>query len=125
MVKTLHVATVIISISLFALRGYWRIQGSDRMQQRWVKIVPHLNDTILLTTAVILAVQMQQYPFVHHWLSAKVIALLIYIFLGMAVIKWAPTHQLRWVFYLLALSTFVYIISVAMTKTPLGVFVFL
>ena len=83
MIKWIHMSTALISINLFILRAYWVFKNSSMINKKWVRIVPHLNDTILLITAITLAVSLQQYPFVHHWLSAKVFALLAYIVLGM------------------------------------------
>ena len=88
------------------------------MSKKWVKIVPHVNDTVLLVTATILAISIQQYPFVHSWLSAKIIALLIYIVLGMFALKRAKEMKNKIIFFILALLTFSYIVSVALTRSP-------
>ena len=77
MIKLIHMITALISISFFLLRGIWVFNSSEMMSKKWVKIVPHVNDTILLVTAIILAVGLQQYPFTHDWLTAKFSALLL------------------------------------------------
>ncbi|MCW8899429.1 MAG: SirB2 family protein [Gammaproteobacteria bacterium] len=119
MIKLIHMTTAFISISLFLMRGYWVFRNSPMMSKKWVKIVPHVNDTVLLITATILAVSIQQYPFVHSWLTAKIIALIIYILLGMFALKYAKEMKNKVLFFILALLTFSYIVSVALTRSPI------
>ena len=118
MIKLIHMTTAFISISLFLTRGFWVFRNSPMMSKKWVKIVPHVNDTVLLITATLLAISTQQYPFVHSWLSAKFIALLVYIVLGMFALKRAKGMKNKAVFFILAILTFRYIVSVALTRSP-------
>lgn len=99
------------------------VQDSARLSQRWVKIVPHINDTLLLVCAIVLMIQIQQYPFVVGWLTAKVIALLVYIGLGTLALKPGRPKPLRIVAFVLALDCFVYMVGVAMYKNPLSFFI--
>lgn len=122
MIKLIHMSAAIISISLFMLRMYWVMTGSNIMKQKWVKIVPHINDTVLLTAAIILAVSIEQYPFVHGWLTAKILALLAYIIFGMFALKRAKTMLQKLVYFNLAVFTFAYIVMVALTRTVTGIF---
>ncbi len=96
------------------------MRGSAMMQQKWVKIVPHINDTILLGTAIALTISIGQYPFVDGWLTAKLLALIAYICLGMEALHLAKTDFGRSVAWLAALVVFLFIVSVALTKTPFG-----
>ena len=114
--KSLHILTVIISISGFFVRGLWVMSNSPWLQKRWVKITPHINDTILLITGITLAIQIQQYPFVHGWITAKVLALLAYIGLGMMTIRHGRSKQQRIITWILAMLVFVYMVMVARTK---------
>lgn len=117
MIKLIHMTTAFISISLFLLRGFWVFQSSAIMTRKWVKILPHVNDTVLLVTAIILAVSIQQYPFVDAWLTAKFIALLVYIIFGMFALKRAKQMQNKILFFILALLMFSYIVGVALNRT--------
>lgn len=117
MIKMIHMSTALISISLFLLRGFWVLRGSSMMTKKWVKIVPHVNDTILLVTAIILAMMIQQYPFVDAWLTAKFVALLVYIVLGMFALKRAKEMKNKILFFVLALMMFSYIVGVALNRT--------
>jgi len=117
MIKEVHILTAFMSISFFTLRFLWVMRDSSMMTKRWVKIVPHVNDTILLIAAIILAVSIQQYPFIHSWLTAKFIALLLYIIFGMFALKRAKSKLTKGVFFILAVSSFGYIVLVAVTRT--------
>ena len=77
--KTIHVTFVALSFAGFFIRGIWMLRGSPVLQQRWVKITPQLVDTVLLVSAIILAVQLRFSPMEQPWLMAKIIALLAYI----------------------------------------------
>ena len=87
------------------------------MNKKWVKIVPHINDTILLITAIMLAVGIQQYPFTQDWLTAKFIALLLYIVFGTFALKRAKERKNKIIFFILSILTFSYIIGVALNRT--------
>ena len=115
LVKNIHIVTVVLSISGFFMRGIWMMQDSPRLKQRWVKIGPHINDTILLTTGIILAVMVQQYPFVNGWLTAKLIALLVYIGLGFATLRFGRSKPQRIITWLAAILVFGYMLGVART----------
>ena len=86
-IKHAHIGFVGISITLFVLRGL--LQGVDIDWRRWrlLKILPHVNDTLLLGAAIWLAVTSHQYPFVAGWLTAKVFGLLAYIGFGMLALR--------------------------------------
>ena len=117
MIKLIHMSTAFISITFFMVRGFWVFNNAEMMNKKWVKIVPHINDTILLVTAIILAVGIQQYPFTHDWLTAKFIALLLYIVFGTLALKRAKELKNKMVFFILSLLIFSYIIGVALTRT--------
>jgi uncharacterized membrane protein SirB2 len=117
-IKQAHIAFAILSISLFVLRAFWSVTESAKLQQQWAKIAPHIIDTLLLGCAVYLMITTGQYPFADHWLTAKFIALLVYIATGTIAIKRGKTAGVRLLFSLLAIATFGYIVAVAVTRTP-------
>lgn len=121
-VKYLHVATITISISLFVLRYWWQFRKSPLRLQRWVGIVPHVNDTVLLLTGVILVVWTRYYPFTQQgtWLTEKLFGVIIYIVLGfIALGKGRRSQQVRWFAFLLALVVFYIIVKLATTQQSL------
>ena len=124
-VKTLHVACVILSLSGFAARGALMLAGSPLLNARWVRVAPHVVDTALLASAAWLAWSLQQYPFVHGWLTAKILGLLAYIGFGMVALRRGRTKRTRTVFFVLALAAAAYVVWVALTRDAAGPLAFL
>ena len=117
----IHVSTVFISIVGFFIRGVWMIQTSPRLQQRWVKIAPHINDTVLLLSGIVLVIFTSQYPGPAAWLNAKIIALIAYIVLGTIAINRGKTQGVKITAWVLALATYAYILMVAYSKSALPI----
>jgi uncharacterized membrane protein SirB2 len=118
--KYLHVSCVIVSGCGFFLRGLWMLLDSLQLAQRWVRVVPHAVDTLLLSSAIAMAVLSGQYPLAQSWLTAKLIGLLAYILCGTMALKRGKNKTSRAVFFALALTAYFYIVSVALTRSPLG-----
>lgn len=116
-VKMLHIACVIASFALFFLRGVWMITESPLLQRRWVKIAPHVNDTLLLIAGLSMAFMIRQYPFIDGWLTAKVFGLIAYILVGTIGLKRGKTKSVRIGFWIAAQVVFLYIVSVALTRS--------
>ena len=119
LLKYLHVSCVVLSGAGFVLRGIWILQGSPMLGRRWVRIAPHMLDTVLLASAIALTLMIGQYPLVHGWLTAKVVGLIAYIVLGTVALKRGRTPGIRLVAFCSALVAFAYIVAVAMTKSVL------
>lgn len=117
--KAIHVSCVAASYVLFVVRGWWMLRESPRLRQRWVRTLPHGIDTLLLASAITLALMSRQYPFVAGWLTAKVLALLAYIGLGMIALRFGRSRGARATAWLAAQVMFVYIVAVALTRNPL------
>ena len=118
-IKHLHMGCAALSGSLFLLRGCWMLAGSGMLARRWVRTLPHLIDSLLLASALTLAFWSGQSPTNSPWLAAKIIALLAYILLGTVALKRGKTLAQRAVAFVAALLVFGYIVSVAITRTPL------
>lgn len=117
--KWTHVTCAALSYCLFFVRGIWMMTDSALLRARWVRIVPHAVDTLLLASAVAMAVMIRQYPFVAPWLTGKVIALILYIGLGMAALRPGRTRAVRIGAWMAAQATFAYIVAVAIMRNPL------
>ncbi len=117
--KDIHVSFVVITFILFFIRGVWMIIDSDLLRRKWTRWVPPVIDTVLLASAIVLSVSIHQYPFVHAWLTTKVVFLFLYIGLGMLALTYGKTKTVRVGAWLAAQLCFVYIVAVAITKTPL------
>ena len=120
--RDFHLFFVVLTFVFFFIRGIWMIQDSTLLHKRWVKILAPVIDTLLLISAVVQATNIHQYPITHHWLTAKVLALLVYIGLGMIALTYGSTKQIRITAWLGALCCFGYIVSVALTRNPTVIF---
>ena len=120
LVKYVHVASVVLSLTGFFLRGVLTIRASPIMNARWIRVLPHINDSILLVAALSLAVMSQQYPFVVGWVTAKVLGVIAYIILGSLALRAGSTRNMRIVCWLAAMAVFGWIVSVALTRQPMG-----
>ena len=118
-VKTLHMACALLSITGFFARGLMMIKDSPLLQARFVKIAPHIIDTVLLVSAIVLASQWGLAALQMPWLLAKIVALIVYILLGMVALRRGRTKSARVVAWLAALVVFAYIVAVAVTKNPI------
>lgn len=117
--KLIHISCVAMSYMLFVVRGVWMLRQAPLLRQRWVRVVPHAVDTALLTSAIAMAVTIRQYPLVADWLTAKVVALVCYIALGMIALRFGRSRGLRLAAWLAAQAVFFYIVAVALARDPL------
>ena len=116
-IKLVHIVSVAVSYVLFFVRGVWMMRDSPRLNAQWVKVLPHVVDTLLLVSAIVLVVMLRQYPFESGWLTAKVVGLIVYIVIGSIALKRGRTKSQRVMAWLAAQGVFVYIVLVAVTKT--------
>ncbi len=117
--KHSHMLAAYLSIGLFLLRGVLMALRSRWLQHFFFRVVPHVIDTALLAFGIALLFQIYQYPFVHHWLTAKVIGVLVYIVLGSIALKRGRTLMTRLAAFAGAITVFAYIYAVAISKNPL------
>lgn len=118
--KLLHQGTVALSVGGFAARGIGSLSGAAWMRRRIHRVWPHLVDTLLLGSALIMAWMLQLNPLTTPWLAAKIVGLLLYIALGMVALRAGRPLAVRIGAWLAALGVFGWIVSVAITKNPLG-----
>ena len=124
-VKTIHIAFVALSFAGFFVRGIWMLNDSRLLQQRWVRISPQIVDTVLLVSAIVLAVQLRVSPLEQAWLMAKIIALLLYIAAGLVALRFGRSRRIRLNAWLFGLVIYLYIVSVALSKSVMGWFAFI
>ena len=109
-----------LSISGFALRGYWMLTDNVLLAARPSKVLPHVIDTLLLGSAIAMLVQWGTWPWQTGWLMAKIAALLAYIGFGMVALRFGRSREVRAAAYGAALLCAGYIVAVALTRSPLG-----
>ena len=122
LIKLIHVTCAVISISGFLLRGVLMLRESPLLKARWVRVLPHINDTIFLTAAIALAAMSNQLPFYSLWVTAKIGGLIAYIILGSLALKAGRSRRVRITCWLAAMGVFGWIVSVALTRNPAGAF---
>ncbi|MEX2163479.1 MAG: SirB2 family protein [Sulfuricaulis sp.] len=118
-IKYAHVACVILSGTGYFVRGLWMMYDSPLLLKPWVKVSPHIVDTTLLASAVLLVMQLRLNPLAHGWLAAKVVALVAYIVIGAIGLKYGRTKNIRVTAWVGALIIFGYIVLVALTRQVL------
>ena len=96
--------------------------GSGMLRRRWVRIVPQIIDTLLLLSAITLAFQLRFSPLEQPWLLAKIIALFVYIGVGLIALRFGQNKSTRLLAWLLGLLIFIYMVSVAVLKISTWVF---
>ncbi len=118
--KLVHVSCAFVSIAGFFLRGYWMLTDNPRLGRSATRILPHVVDTLLLASAIGMLLIWRVSPLEEAWLSAKLLALLFYIALGMIALRFGRNRRQRSAAWVLALGVAAYMLSVAYAKDPLG-----
>jgi uncharacterized membrane protein SirB2 len=118
--KHFHMTLALLSVLLFTIRFVWTMLNSAQLEKKWVKIAPHIIDTLLLTIGVVMAVKLSINPVEQLWLGEKLLAMLAYIFTGYYTLKLAKTKLMQVIGYLGALGWVMLVVRLAMTKE--GVF---
>lgn len=117
-VRWLHVSCAIATFALFLVRGGWMLWRPEMLQVRWVRIVPHVIDTVFLGSGLYLTTVIRQYPFVNGWLTVKFFGLVAYIVLGTIALKRGRTRAIRATAFIAAIAVFLYIAGVARAHDP-------
>lgn len=115
-IKHIHLTAIALSVILLLIRFYWSVTHSQMLNKKWVRIVPHVIDTVLLASALTLCVIIAQYPFVHGWVTEKVIGVVLYIFLGLVALKKAKTIPIKSLAMVGAIAVLAVIGKLAITK---------
>lgn len=121
-IKTLHQAAVALSVTGFFARGWGSLLGAKWTRNPVARTLPHVIDTVLLSSALLLAWMLRLTPATSPWLMAKIVGLLSYIALGMVALRPGRPTPVRAAAWVAAMLTFGWIVSVAITKNPMGFF---
>lgn len=112
----LHGLFVILSLLGFVARGWWMLRDCPILQARWVKIAPHVIDTLLLITALWAAWSLFWSHGLHPaFLTVKIVGLVIYIALGMVALRLGKSKTIRTIAFIAALLVFLYLMAVGKT----------
>jgi len=120
-IRFVHIAAVILSGSLFMLRGVLMLAKSRWTNYPALRWLSYAIDTTLLTAALMLVTILHQYPFVQAWLTAKVLLLVVYIVLGTFALKRGRTRSVQVTCYFAAMFVFAFIVSIARAHDAWGI----
>jgi uncharacterized membrane protein SirB2 len=119
LLKHTHLTAIVISFLLFFVRGNLMMRGSPKATHKLFLIAPHVVNLLLIVSGIWLAVTLHLNPSTQPWLATKLVALVVYIGLGIATFK-HPKLNVRKVLWVISLLVFAFIVSVAQSKNPLG-----
>ena len=119
-VKLVHQTAVALSIAGFFVRGAASLAGARWVRSRAAKTVPHVVDSVLLLSALVLAWMLRLTPGQAPWLEAKIVGLVLYVALGVVALRPGRPRSVRAAAWVAALLVVGWIVSVALTKSPLG-----
>jgi uncharacterized membrane protein SirB2 len=114
--KSLHITLAYLTVIGFVIRGLWSITDSPMRDQKWVRIAPHVIDTLLLGIGVIMVFSIGA-SFTDGWLAAKMLALLGYILFGVLAMR-ASSKALKIGGFVAALVSVGYLFAVAFSRSP-------
>jgi len=112
-----HMLLALASPVLFSLRAWRSIRGLDPARG-WLRVTPHVVDTLLLAAGVALAAIIRQYPFANAWLTAKLLALIAYIIAGHIAVRRARSVRGKLVAWAAGIVLVLYIFAVAVSHDP-------
>jgi uncharacterized membrane protein SirB2 len=121
-VKLVHQSAVALSLAGFIVRGAAGLAGAAWVGSRAARSLPHVVDAVLLLSALTLAWTLRLTPGNAPWLLAKVLGLVLYIGLGVVALRPGRPRVVRATAWVAALGTVGWIVSVALTKRPMGFF---
>ena len=119
-IKWVHVAAVIASGCLFAVRGGLVLAGHSLGMSAPARFLAYAIDTVLLTAALMLVTILPGAMFANGWLFAKLGLLVVYIFLGTFALRRGRNPHQRRLCFVLALAVYGFMIGIARTHHPLG-----
>ena len=116
LIKQLHILTAVLSVTLFTIRFLLLVRSPAWRPGRWLRVLPHVNDSLLLILAVLLCIIIQQAPLITPWLTEKVAAVVLYILAGMFALKWSKTRLSKIIWFIIAIFMFAYAANIAINK---------
>ncbi len=114
MIKLIHLIFIVTSFASFNARIAFSVFKPGILQNKIIKIAPHVIDTLLLLSGITLIFQGNWLAGEYGWIISKFILLLGYIAFGVMAMRMEGAK--RWLAYTAAIACFVYIFVIAITK---------
>jgi len=121
-IKTIHLSLLSLSFIIFFSRGVMMLLKNPFYRHQIFRFIPPLVDTLLMVTGITLMIITGQYPTTQAWLTVKLTALVVYIVLGVIALNRIDNRRIQSISFIAALTTLFFMVSVAMTHQPLGIF---
>ena len=119
--KYIHICAVSVSFALFFVRGLWIMRAYPTIHEFWVRVFPAMVDGVLLLSGLVL-LSMSKDRVTDPWMLTKFALLALYIVLGIAVRRSTTAFPVRLALWGSALLIFLFMTTVAVLKSPMGVF---
>lgn len=106
-IKHFHMGMAYLTVTLFFLRGLYRLTAGERIHMGLRKATDRLSylvDTLLLVMGILLLVILNLNPVTTGWVSSKLGLLVAYIILGVFAFRNRLPMGLRWLCFALALG---------------------
>ncbi|WP_413477534.1 SirB2 family protein [Vibrio hibernica] len=118
--KHIHLLSIALSVFLLTLRYILMMMDSSVLHKKWLKIMPHIVDTVLLASGIALIFITGFIPFTPAapWLTEKITCVLVYIALGFIALKLGKTKLIRSIAFFGALGWLYWAAHLAITKVP-------
>ncbi len=115
--KHAHMLFAVISVTLFTIRFMLLMKRPESLNNKFLKVFPHIVDTLLFILGIAMMIKLSLYPTTVPWMAEKLLAVLAYIYTGYFTLKKARTNAMRWFGFFASLGWMVLIARIAMTKT--------
>lgn len=118
--KHSHVLLVVLTFILFNVRFGLRLALPHKPLPKLLKIIPHINDTLLLLTGLWLMHLTHWMPFGNApWLGVKLVLLVMYVAWGVVAMRALPRTGKSALAYFMAMMCIVSMALLAVFKPPL------
>jgi len=114
MIKLIHLIFIFSSFISFTSRIGLSVFKPSLLQNKFIKIAPHVIDTILLLSGITLVIQGNWLAGEFGWIVSKFVLLLAYIGLGVMAMRFSGIK--RWLAFVAAIICFISIFIIAITK---------
>jgi uncharacterized membrane protein SirB2 len=108
-IKHTHLTIIALTLLFFLINFLLTIKGSDKVNNKLLKIGPHILYTLFIATAIYLVLvnPLNLYPFVNGWASSKLAGFVMYVLSITFALKWAKSNIWRFVGFISAIFWFV------------------
>ncbi|ELR63426.1 Protein sirB2 [Photobacterium marinum] len=117
--KHLHMTAIALSVLLFVARYLMVMANSSLIEKKFLKVTPHVVDTLVLLTGIVLIFMTGFMPFTESgsWLTQKLSCVLAYIALGYFTLHHGKNKVFKTFAFLGSLGWVMAAAKIAVTKT--------